>query len=293
LEILRIPSYQPEINLVVGSPLADYEYTVVDLADSSNTVGTVASNTDSEVTVPLPPGYDGSYSILVDNQEIFVDIVRPYVDPTTKGETASEIAEYRKHEELARAIIDSVVDEGFYYKKKIIETTGLGSDYIPLWINAVKVLKLYENNVLMYDSENPDDYSTSYEVTKDKTAIVESYPDRINRLEGAQLVLPAGGSDLLDIKYAYRGFPRTFDYRILVSEGYQRLPSDIVRATELLVEDIACGKLDYYQRYIKAYNTDQFKIQFDDSRVFEGTGNILVDKILSKYAKSIRKIGVL
>ena len=293
MEILRIPSNQIEAKLVVTSPTTEYEYTIVDLADSSSVAGTVTSDSDSEVTVPLPSIYDGSYSVTVDAQEFLIDVVRPYVDPSTKGDSASEINEYRKHEELARAIIDSVIDEGFYYKKKVIETTGLGSDYIPLWINAVKVLKLYENNVLMYDSENADQYPTAYEVTKDKTAIVESYPDRINRLEGAQLVLPASGSDLLDIKYSYRGFPRTFDYRILVSEGYQRIPSDIVRATELLVEDIACGKLDYYQRYVKSYNTDQFKIQFDDSRVFEGTGNILVDKILSKYAKSIRKIGVL
>lgn len=293
MEILRVPSQAIEANLVVTSPLTAYEYTIVDLADSSNTVGTVTSNSDSEVTVPLPSDYDGSYSLLIDDQEVFIDVVRPYVDPTTKGESASEIAEYKKHEELARAIIDSVIEEGFYFQKKVIQTTGLGSDYIPLWINATKVLKLYENNVLMYDADFPADYPTAYQITSDKTAIVESYGDLINRLEGAQLVMPTGGSDLLDVKYSYRGFPRTFDYTIVVAAGYQKLPSDIVRATELLVDDIACGKLDYYQRYIKSYNTDQFKIQFDDTRVFEGTGNILVDKILSKYAKSIRSVGVL
>ena len=293
MEILRVPSQAIEANLVVTSPLTAYDYTIVDLADSSNTVGTVTSNSDSEVTVPLPSDYDGSYSLLIDDQEIFIDVVRPYVDPTTKGESASEIAEYKKHEELARAIIDSVIEEGFYFQKKVIQTTGLGSDYIPLWINATKVLKLYENNVLMYDADFPADYPTAYQITSDKTAIVESYGDLINRLEGAQLVMPTGGSDLLDVKYSYRGFPRTFDYTIVVAAGYQKLPSDIVRATELLVDDIACGKLDYYQRYIKSYNTDQFKIQFDDTRVFEGTGNILVDKILSKYAKSIRSVGVL
>ena len=293
MEILRVPSNQIEAKLVVTSASTEYEYTIVDLADSSTVVGTVTSDSDSEVAVPLPSSIDGEYSILIDGQEVFCDVVRPYVDPTTKGDSASEISEYRKHEELARAIIDAVVPEGFYYKKRVIETTGLGSDYIPLWTNAVKVVKLYENNVLMYDADDSENYSTAYEVTKDKTAIVESYSDRLNRLEGAQLVLPASGSDLLDIKYSYRGFPRTFDYRIVVTTGYQKLPSDIARAAELLIEDIACGKLDYYQRYIKSYNTDQFKIQFDDSRVFEGTGNILVDKILSKYAKSIRSVGVL
>jgi hypothetical protein len=70
------------------------------------------------------------------------------------------------------------------------------------------------------------------------------------------------------------------------------VPSDIVRAATLLIDDIKCGRNDYYQRYISAYNTDQFRLQFD-KRVFEGTGNIVVDKILSKYAKSITRLGVL
>jgi hypothetical protein len=60
----------------------------------------------------------------------------------------------------------------------------------------------------------------------------------------------------------------------------------------MLVEDIDCGKLDYYKRYISDYSTDQFKIKFDN-KVFEGTGNVLVDKILSKYYKSITRLGVL
>jgi hypothetical protein len=90
----------------------------------------------------------------------------------------------------------------------------------------------------------------------------------------------------------YRGFGITWDYRITVEHGYTTVPSDIVRATEMLIHDIECGKLDYYKRFISSYNTDQFRIQFDKG-LFEGTGNIIVDKILSKYAKSITKIGVL
>lgn len=293
MEVLRIPSISPVVDIKVSATGTEYTYTVTDLADQSTTTGTVTADSNLVVTVPLPDKYDGSYHVAVDSGEAYVDVVRPYVDPTTKGDTASEIAEFAKHEELARAIIDAVVSEGFYYKKKVIDTTGIGSDYIPLWTDAKKVLKLYENNVLMYDADNSSEYSTSYSITDDKTAIIETYPDQINRLEGSQLIMPAGGSDIYDIKYVYRGFPKTFDYKIVLETGYPSLPSDIVRAAELLADDIACGKLDYYQRYIKAYNTDQFKIQFDDSRVFEGTGNIIVDKILSKYAKSIRAVGVL
>ena len=293
MEILRIPSNNIEAVIQVGSPSTSYDYTVTDLADNSDTTGTATSNGDSEVTVSLPELYDGSYVINVDDTDHYVDVVRPYVDAQTKGlADEAAIAAYVSNEELARAVIDSVIPEGFYYKKKILETVGLGSDYIPLWVEGRKVLKLYENNVLMYDASNPADYTTSYSITKDRTAIVEDYSSQLNRLEGAPNILPAGASDLLDIKYMYRGFPRTFDYSILLAVGYPKIPADIVKATELLVNDIECGKLDYYTRYIKSYSTDQFKIGFDN-KVFEGTGNILVDKILSKYAKSIRMLGVL
>jgi len=292
MEILRVPSYSTNAVISVSSASTSYSYTITDMADQSVTTGTVTSTSGSKVTVSLPSQYDGSYLVNVDGTDNYIDIVRPYVDPTTKGSTATEIADYAKYESIARSIIDSVIIEGFYYKKQMMETTGLGADYIPLWVNAKKVLKLYENNVLLYDASDPSSYNTAYEITKDNTAIVEVYDDIINRLESASLIMPTGGSDTLDLKYVYRGFPRTFDYSILLAVGYPNVPTDIVRAAELLIDDVACGKLDYVERYMKTYQTDQFKIGFDN-RVFEGTGNFVVDKILSNYAKSITKLGVL
>lgn len=292
MEILRVPSYTTDAVITVSSASTSYDYTITDMADQSVTTGTTTSSSASKVTISLPSEYDGSYIVNVDSTDNYVDVVRPYVDPTTKGETATEIADYTKYESIARSIIDSVIIEGFYYKKQMIETTGLGADYIPLWVNAKKVLKLYENNVLLFDAADPESYNTSYTITQDNTAIVEVYDGNINRLESARLIMPTSGSDIIDIKYVYRGFPRTFDYSVLLAVGYPNVPTDIVRAAELLTDDIACGKLDYVERYMKSYQTDQFKIGFDN-RVFEGTGNLIVDKILSKYAKSIRTIGVL
>jgi hypothetical protein len=292
MEILRVPSYTTDAVITVSSASTSYNYTVTDMADQSVTTGTATSSSASKVTISLPSQYDNSYIVNVDSTDNYVDVVRPYVDPTTKGETATEVADYTKYESIARSIIDSVIIEGFYYKKQMIETTGLGADYIPLWVNAKKVLKLYENNVLLFDAADTESYSTSYTITQDNTAIVEVYEGNINRLESAQLIMPTSGSDIIDIKYVYRGFPRTFDYSVLLAVGYPNVPTDIVRAAELLIDDIACGKLDYVERYMKSYQTDQFKIGFDN-RVFEGTGNFVVDKILSNYAKSITKLGVL
>lgn len=292
MEILRVPPYQVEAVLEVGLPAAEYEYTIQDMADSSLLAGTVTSSSQAKVTISLPSQYDNQYVVTVDGEDHIIDVVRPYVDPNTKGTTATEIAEYKKNEELARAIIDSVVTDGFYYRKKTYETVGLGADILPIWPDLKEIIAIYENNALVFDAANAQDYTVQYELTKDKFGIQQKEAGIINRSESAPNMLPAGGSDMLDLNFVYRGFPKGFDYAIVGAFGYKKLPADIVRAAELLIEDLACGKLDYYKRYISDYNTDQFKIKFD-AGVFEGTGNILVDKILSKYNKSIRTIGVL
>jgi len=298
MEILRVSPYADiSIDFVVpaGITSSTITVTITDMADLSVSTLTflnkVAGNT---LDISLSGKYDSSYRVeIVKNpgteseqflQDETYEIVRPYVDPSTKATTASDIATYGLNEEIARAVIDSIIPEGFYYKKKVLNFTGTGSDYLPIWDDVKKVLEVYENNKLVEDRQ--------YEVTSDKTAIVEKSTDNINRAESSPLVLPAASSDSLDPQFVYRGFGKTWDYRITVEHGYTAVPSDIIRATEMLVHDIECGKLDYYKRFISSYNTDQFRIQFDKG-LFEGTGNIIVDKILSKYAKSITKIGVL
>jgi hypothetical protein len=304
MEILRTQPYA-DVSTTYTVPASyttstDFAVTITDMADLSILEEEIYTGTNGSVfTFSLPGLYDNSYRVqivesgdTVPLRDETYDVVRPYVDPETLGTTATEIAAATANEELARAIIDSVIPQGFYYKKKTIETTGLGADYIPLWDDAKKLLKLYENNVLVYDSENAENYTIQFEITKDKTAIVQSTTEERNRLESAALVMPSSQSDLLDLNFGFRGFPKTFDYRIVIEAGYTTIPSDIKKAATLLIDDISCGKMDYYKRYVSAYNTDQFKVQFD-KRVFEGTGNVLVDKILSKYEKSITKLGVL
>jgi hypothetical protein len=275
-----------DARVYVDEPFTEYPVIVRDTGDNSINTLTLTSGEDSYVTVPLSADYDSSYEIDVYERTTYIDVVRPYVDPKTKGTNATEILEYARNEELARAIIDSIITEGFYYKKKAMQVSGNGSDFIPMWVDGREVISVYENNVLVTDRE--------YEITMDRTAITQKYDGTVNRSEGAPLLLPASASDIQD--YGIIGpstaFPRSYDYTFVLGVGYKTIPSDIVRAAELLVEDISCGKLDYYKRYVSEYNTDQFRIKFG-SQVFDGTGNLVVDKILSKYLKSIQTLGVL
>jgi hypothetical protein len=273
--------------------------TITDLADLSSTTQTVTDNAAYVWTITLSGKYDSDYRVVITDasgdvlQDDTYQVRRPYLNPNTLADTASDITAKTLNEELARAIVDSVIPQGFYYKKTTFETTGLGADYLPLWVDAKKLLQVYENNVLIYDASDPTAYIRNFEITKDKTAITQTYTGELNRNEGASLILPAGSTDYLDLNFGvWGGFPQTYDYRVVVESGYTSVPSDIARAIGLLITDIECGQFDYYKRYVTAYNTDQYKLQFD-KRSFEGTGNILVDKILSKYAKSITRLGVL
>jgi hypothetical protein len=298
MEILRVSPYaEVPVNFIIPAGVldADITVTITDMADLSISTSTFTESSSGELLeISLPGKYDSSYRVEIikdlgtEDEAILQDetyeVFRPYVDPSTKATTASDISTYALNEEIARAIIDSIVPEGFYYKKKVLKFEGSGSDYLPIWDDVKKILSVYENNMLIEDRQ--------YEVSPDKTAIIEKSTDNINRAESAPLVLPAASSDSLDPQFVYRGFGKTWDYRITVEHGYTTVPSDIVRATEMLIHDLECGKLDYYKRFISSYNTDQFRIQFDKG-LFEGTGNIIVDKILSKYVKSITKIGVL
>lgn len=307
MEILRVDTATTPFNLgtqkfqfpvvVDGYASTAVTVNVTDLSDSTLAMDAVQVTTTSasKITISVPLKYDADYKVQVYNTHtaiaaanlIFEDVYevrRPYVDPNTKGNTATEISCYATDEQLARAIIDSIVDDGFYYTKKNINAVGNGSDFIPVWDNVKVINAVYENNVLVT--------AKTFELTKDGSAITQTYTGELNRSESAPVLLPASSSDYTELIYGYTGFPKEYDYRINADVGYINVPSDIKRATELLIEDISCGRLDYYKRYIGSYNTDQFRIQFDKA-VFQGTGNILVDKILEKYKKPVTRPGVL
>lgn len=305
MEILRVPPYETiTVNFVVPSGYTEVDIyaRVTDMADLSvQTLDFLGSSTGDSLEVFLPGRYDNNYRVetftVTDGiedviHEEFYELIRPYVDPNTLGTTASEIAEYTVLELVARSIMDTFVPEGFYNKKVTVVGTGNGSDYFPLWEKVYRVFKVYENNKLVYDRSTPDTNENDYVITSDKTAIQRVYIGQLNRYESTAPNLPVGRGDLGYYGYDRVGFPLGYDYTFVVDYGYLTVPADIEYAQKLLIEDLRCGKLDYYKRYITSYNTDQFRIQFDKN-MFNGTGNFLVDKILEKYVRTITKPGII
>jgi hypothetical protein len=303
MEVLRVPPYP--ITTTWTLPIPNYEYIVYveDLVDHSVTETNIFSDANGKLIYEIPLAqvqYDRKFFIkFYDTEHIHtlyeenLDIVRPYTDPNKLGTTASEIQEYKTLEMVARSIIDTVIVNGFYNSKHIVQRNGDGSDYFAIWEDINKVLKVYENNVLIYDVDQPELSPFEFKVTFDNSAVERIIAEPFNRSEqGAQQYPRAFG----DLGYSAGsiavGFPKGWDYTFVLDIGYRALPPDVEYATKLLIEDLKCGKLDYYTRYVSSYNSDQFKIQFD-KKLFEGTGNMIVDKILDKYSVTISKPGLI
>lgn len=302
MEVSRVPPYP--LTTEWQLPIPNYEYIVYveDLVDHSVEETNIFSDANGKLIYQLPLAkvqFDRKFFIkFYDTEhehtlyESNLDIIRPYVDPKTMATTASEIDDYKMYELVARSIIDSVVNDGFYNHKQVIQAVGQGTDYFHLWIDTNKVLKVYENNVLVYDVDTPETNKYQYLVTLDNSAIHRVETEEINKYESTPMNLPVGRGDLGYFGFESVAFPRGYDYLFIVDTGYKAVPADVEKATKILIDDMKCGKLDYFERYIQAYNTDQFRIQFD-KRMFDGTGNFVVDKILDKYSNTITKPGII
>lgn len=64
--------------------------------------------------------------------------------------------------------------------------------------------------------------------------------------------------------------------------GYMPVPQDIEEAAKILLADYACADGGYRDRYIGTISVADWRLQFRGA-AFTGTGNAVVDDILSKY----------
>jgi hypothetical protein len=258
--------------------------------------------------------YDEVYSLeIIEDGDLFpivedtLTVQRPYISPATLTDGTYTLAQAKKDEALVRAIIDSITG-GFYFKSGWLEVEGENTDFMPVWDRTYRVLKAYQNNVLVYDIEQTpaalDGYN--YLIIKEKSAIIKDptyNAGEFSRASQSPLGLPIANSDAISLfdtedspnTFTIQGgvmFPRGNDYLFLVESGYKNIPSDIKDAASIMLDDLKCGRIDYHKRYITSYSTDQYRIQIDKSSL-NGTGNLLVDKILDKYVTDVKKPRIL
>lgn len=315
--IRRQPPYPIDVVYDVPMPNADYLFTIENAPRTIEAQEILTSDANSQVTYTLTGDfikYDHDYAVNIyetgnDAEEHVVvqdilNVIRPYVDVTKLVTSPGDITAYEADELLARTIINSIVGpQGFMFEKNLLEVVGQGTDYLPLWNLAYKVLQVYENSELVYDSTlaEPAIAGYTYGITMDRTAIYKDLADTgaYNRAEKKPLQYRRSISDSFNNFSALDTptfsasnvgvmFPEGVDYVIIYETGFKVIPNDIRDATIRLMDDLRCGKLDYYKRSIDSYQTDQFTIKWDQ-RHLDGTGNLFVDKALDKYTTTLRK----
>jgi hypothetical protein len=284
MEILRLPE-TTQIQAKFTVPAASQLYTIQyeDLITGSTYSASATSSSSKEVTFTLNSkylSYSGnlfanvysSASALVYSTGI--DVVKPYCDITkVKGVLNITTAQCITAEKVARKMIEAEVGS-FQFIRKQKEIIGMGLDYLPVNENIDKLYYLYENGVLVFDYSNAD--LDDYKISIDRTSII--YDDNLENKVEYQKV------------WADRNYPITFasgnDYLLDADFGYKVIPSDVEEACEILVQDVISNNMRYFSRNIVEFDNQEFRIKFADGGAF-GTGNLLVDKILSRYKNRI------
>ena len=290
MEVLRINGAIPTVSFSDLVPNGVYTLEYSDIMTDILVSASATANESGEVSFLLDEKY-ASYDAVLDASvydyldEVVIttniDVVRPYTNISTLATDLNKtVAQVKEMERIARYIIDSEVSQGFGYVRKEKEIIGNGSDYLVVNEKINKLYKVYENGTLLYDSTS-DNNETNFAISKDKTSVVPVY-EQDNKTEYPQVWRD---------RYLSRAFADGYDYVIDADFGYKVVPQDIQEATKLLCADISSDNMKYLNKYIESFDNDDFKIKF--AKNFNAsTGNLVVDRILTKYKNSIR-VGVL
>lgn len=247
----------------------------------------VVMGAGSKVSIILPDDfnnydYDGYVTVYDDSDEIVYETgfstVRPYCDISAAAVSLNITeAQAKQYERLARYLIDSKTG-GFKFTYKQKEVIGLGTDILLIDEKIHKLFKLYENEELVYEKDSETN-EFEYFLNVSKTGVLrETEENDENRIHYKKVWRD---------RYAGTEFQEGFDYIVEGEYGYFVIPFEISEATELLMNDLACGNNRYLNKYIESVKTDGFDISYFDEALF-GTGNLIVDNILTKYGRNIR-----
>jgi hypothetical protein len=256
----------------------------------------VTSNSKGGLVVTVPNSeYDGWFALSV--REIDASGPLVLMDTITRGRRYVEvdkILEYMRgkvtpleageYESVARGVINDIVGYGFGFTRYRGDVVGNGTDFLPLNSRLHSVFRLFENSRLIWDvdpvwlASNDPGYAPR-PVSNGYSLSVET-ADRSTNLAK----FPITWSTRFDTPF----FQENVDFGVDGEWGWPVVPEDIQRATLLLINDIACGNGKYQNKYIKSFSNGVNAINYSNTSFFS-TGNMIVDRIISKY--SLESIG--
>lgn len=285
MEILRLPTTTViQVDLTVPSASTEYRIEYEDLITGESFSASATSNHQKIARFTLDVKYLTYTGNLFANVyspsntlvlSTGIDVVKPYCDiDSVRTKLQITTAQAIEAEKVARRMIEAEAGS-FQFIRKDKEIIGMGIDYLPVDERIVKLYEMSENQEIIF--VDGDDQYDQYRISVDKTSIV--LDDNIqNKVEYPKV--------WRDRNYAV-AFCNGCDYVIDADFGYQVVPSDVQEACEILVQDLIQGNTRYYSRNILEFDNQEFKIKFAPG-ASSGTGNLVVDKLLTRYKNKIR-----
>lgn len=247
------------------------------------TLSTDSTKYDRDLRIDIQSFTDTS--IIEDS--IFVTLTRQYATyneienyfNATFHNTASAIDQQpadfiQKLERKARYLINAYINSEFKFEYKTVGAYGQNTDLLHLGQRIESFDKITSDDYVIYDStEEPvlDILGATLTVAPSKFAIkIVS--------EGVNITEWVDQNPLQNPSY----FGKDSAYLIRGEYGWKAIPEDVKVAVYELINDFVCNDSIYRNKGLKSISNDSFNIQFADG-MLNGTGNLYVDSLLSKY----------
>ena len=189
-------------------------------------------------------------------------------------------------ERIARYSIEQFTSVSFGREYTTVTTFGQSTDVLVLNEPIITVDTIKEDDVLIYDRLN-DVNTIGYDITVTESgrAIRIFNAGNIREYEKEPIINIASTNS--DPSYSSTGlrsavFKGGKRYEVTGEFGFRHIPADVRQAAVLLINDFLCQDSIWRQRFVQEANMSDFKLKYSKEAFF-GTGNVLADRILSKY----------
>lgn len=175
-------------------------------------------------------------------------------------------------ERWARFKINAYTGQKFNYELKNVEVIGDGNDVLLMPERIESVSKIWENDVLIYDS----------------SAETNQYSFEISPTNYAVRLIKDPGLDVYEV-YPYQEsmpepafFTRNYRYTIQGMFGWLNVPSEVYDSAIKLANDFFHQDSVWKEKYVKRMQTGDWNVEISP-QAFIGTGNASVDRALEPF----------
>lgn len=216
------------------------------------------------------------------NRKTYVPI-RPYatveeiVEASGFGTDVSD-RNYKSYQEIlaaeryARFKINAYTGQKFEYVNKTHLIVGDGTDVLLMPERIESISKIYENDVLVYDSSlSSNQYS--FEISPTNYAI---------------RLIKDPGLDVFETYPYQEDFPEPAffsvgtTYKVQGMFGWKNVPSEVYDSAIRLANDFFYQDSIWKEKYVKKMQTGDWNVEVS-AQAFTGTGNSMVDRILEPF----------